>query len=68
MDPKQIEPTSKQRPFIETDARYACMSGGYGCVAGETKVFDPTIGKKVRIDELNQGHVYSKQFKGYGIK
>ena len=63
----QITPTPKQADFITNTSKFSCYSGGYGCLAGESKVFNPVTGRHTRIDQLQYGHVYSKQFKGYGI-
>ena len=53
-NPFKIEPTEKQSQFITHTQRYGCMSGGYGCVGGETKIFNPVTGKKTRIDKLGE--------------
>ena len=59
MNANQIEPTPKQVEFITSTTKYSCFSGGFGCVAGETKVFDPLTGKHCRMDSLSGAAIYA---------
>lgn len=44
----------KQQDFVFNKAMYSCYSGGFGCVAGETLIFNPHTNKSSRIDTLTE--------------
>lgn len=46
-----------QESFYKTKVRFPLLSGGFGCVAGETKIWNPIVGKSVRIDSIEGGLV-----------
>lgn len=50
-------PTEKQADFVTSTAKFSCFAGGFGCVAGETKIFDPSTGRHVRIDSIKSQKV-----------
>jgi PBSX family phage terminase large subunit len=59
----------KQQIFLKSlgrdDIDGVAYVGGMGCVAGETRVFDPVTGKQRRIDSLDESHVYA--FDGHSL-
>lgn len=68
MDEFIVKPTPKQKKFILDTAKFSCFSGAFGCVAGETKIFNPLTGKHERIDSVDELHVYTKTEKsGYTV-
>src|SRR3990167_1471987 len=54
-----IDLLEPQKQFLENINTYSLFSGGFGCVAGETKVFNPLTGKSKRIDSISSSNVYS---------
>ena len=46
-----------QERFYRTKTRFPLLSGGFGCVAGETKIWNPAVAKLTRIDELKDSYI-----------
>lgn len=58
-DSNQIEPTPKQLEFITSTAKFTCFSGGFGCVAGETKIYNPSLGISVAVEDIESMFISS---------
>src|SRR3990167_3162760 len=46
-----------QKEFLFNNTTYSLFSGGFGCVAGETKIFNPILGIETSIEDINLSYV-----------
>jgi len=56
------------KDIIDNNYSEGVIVAGIGCVAGETKVFNPITGIHQRIDSLNESFVYAKGKNSFCVK